>query len=83
MLKRSIQIGEILIFTIPADRYRLYRDEADAAVLQRLDPVPVPVPQLLLVQTSLAQQVGSWRAQFYPVLDNKYDALLQYFNLTF
>ena len=53
-----------MYFTVPADGYRLYRDEADAAVLQRLDPVPVPVPQLLLVQTSLAQQVGSWRAQF-------------------
>ena len=73
----------MLCFTVPADGYRLYRDEADAAVLQRLDPVPVPVPQLLLVQTSLAQQVGSWRAQFYPLLDNKGNALLLYFNLTF
>ena len=72
-----------MYFTVPADGYRLYRDEADAAVLQRLDPVPVPVPQLLLVQTSLAQQVGSWRAQFYPLLNNKCDALLMYFNLTF
>ena len=67
-----------MYFTVPADGYRLYRDEADAAVLQRLDPVPVPVPQLLLVHSSLAQQVGSWRAQFYPLLNNNKDALLHY-----